>query len=180
MSRLFACIWLPKEITNKIEELQKELLRTGIGAKFIEKENLHVTITFLGEVQDNKVNEIKRKMNEYLRNVDEFHVKVTGLKIIPNENHIRIIGVNVKSDELPKLIRFVGKIIGGSFHEEQKITLCRVKNITNKMLLKNFIEENRNVNIGEFHVKNISLVKSTLTKLGSKYETIHKTRLKEK
>ena len=80
---------------------------------------------------------------------------------------------------MKKLIKTVEKSLKGSFFEESKITLCRVKNIPNKTTLKNFIEKNRNVKLGSFHVKNISLVKSVLTKHGPKYETIYKIKLNE-
>ncbi|MBL7169772.1 MAG: RNA 2',3'-cyclic phosphodiesterase [Candidatus Aenigmarchaeota archaeon] len=181
MVRLFTCIWIPEEIVKRIENLQKELLETNIKAKFIKKKNLHVTITFLGEVNENMINEIKMKLDECLKDVNEFHVKICDLKIIPNENYIRVIGVSVNdiNEKLKELIRRVGKCIGGKFHEGSKLTLCRVKGAPNKDLLKDFIERNRNVVLGEFHVKNVSLVKSVLTKSGPRYETIHKTKLKE-
>jgi len=179
MPRLFVCVWIPKEIIERLNKLQNELRETGAKAKLVEEKNFHVTVTFLGDVEQSKINEIKMKLEACLKNVSEFHVNLNGLKVIPNENYIKVIGVNVKSDELRVLIKNVGTGIGGSFYEEQKITLCRVKGVTNKMFLKNFIEKNRDINLGSFHVKNVSLVKSTLTQYGPEYETIYKVKLKE-
>jgi len=179
MYRLFVCVWIPKDITESIIRLQDELKQTNIKAKYIEKENIHITVTFIGNVNENEINYLKVKMKDSLENINEFHVNLEGLKLIPSENHARVIGVKVNGEEIKKLIKIVGNNLNGNFFEESKITLCRVKNIPDKMSLKNFIEKNRNVNIGLLHVKNISLVKSVLTKHGPKYETIYKIRLNE-
>ncbi len=177
MFRLFVCIWLPKEITQNILKLQDDLKQTNIKAKYIGEENIHITITFLGNVNENEINSLKVKLKDSLKNINEFHVNLGGLKLIPNERHIRVIGVKVNNEEMKNLIKIVGRNLKGSFFEESKITLCRVKNIPNKTTIKNFIEKNRNVKLGSFHVKNISLVKSVLTKHGPKYENIYKIRL---
>jgi len=179
MFRLFVCIWLPKEITERVLELQDELKQTSIKAKYIEKENIHITVTFLGNVNENEIDDLKVKLKKSLKNINEFHVNLEELKLIPNKNYIRVIGIKVKGEEIKNLIKIVGKTLKGSFFEESKITLCRVKNTPDKTTLENFIKKNRNVNVGLLHIKNISLVKSVLTEHGPKYETIYKIRLNE-
>jgi len=179
MIRLFVCVWVPKNIIKELVKLQNELEMTRIKTKFVERDNFHATVTFIGNVNENEIDEIKVKLDECLKNTSEFHVNLTGLKIIPNESHIRVIGVSVKGLGMENLIKNVGKCIGGSFHEESKITICRVKSVSDKTLLKKFIEKNRNVNLGYFHVKNVTLVKSILKKEGPEYVTVYKVGLKE-
>lgn len=179
MVRLFTCIWLPESKMEGLERLKEGLRNIGVIGKFVEKENLHVTICFLGEVKEDEVNEIKVKLDEILNNVCEFHVKLKDLKLIPNENYVRVIGVKAKSPELENLTSMIGRGLKAKFHKKPKLTLCRVKNVENKVELNNFIEKNRNVKIDSFHVKKIYLVKSTLTKDGPIYETLHETVLKE-
>ncbi len=109
----------------------------------------------------------------------KFHVKLEGLKLIPNENYTRVIGLKIIDEgSLSKLMKKIGKSINGKYHENSKLTLCRIKNVLDKEAFKKFIEKNRNVTIGSFHVKNISLVESTLTKHGPLYETIYESVLK--
>ena len=180
MIRLFSCIWVPDNLIEEIEAFLSKLKDTGIKAKFVERENFHVTVNFLGDVNENKLDEIKIKMDNCLSNLREFHVKVEGLKLIPNENYVRVIGVKVNSSDLENLIGCVVKGLGGSFHKKSKLTLCRVKAVPNKVKLREFIKRNCDMRIGEFHVNKISLVKSTLTKSGPVYETIHETELKVK
>jgi len=171
--RCFVCIWVPDELRPKIINFQNELKNIPMKAKFVEPENFHLTITFLGEKNEKELKEINEKLEKIARSFGKFQVSLEGLKIIPSENYVRVIGINVKNSEnLKSLIKLVGKEIDGSYYENSKLTLCRVKNVFEKERLKKFIEENKDVKIGEFLVNSISLVKSTLTKEGPIYQTI--------
>ena len=55
--RLFIAIDLSEEAKENIEKLKLEL--KGIkGIKLVSKENTHLTLKFLGEVSDNKAEEV--------------------------------------------------------------------------------------------------------------------------
>lgn len=180
MLRLFTCVWLPNELRERIMNFQKEIMKLPIKAKYVEVENLHFTITFLGNVKNRDLKILKEKLDASVENVDKFHVKVSGLKIIPNENFIRVIGINIKdeSGKVSNLIKKVAESIGGKYYEKQKLTLCRIKKIYDKEKVRNFIEKNRNIEIGGFQVNSVTLVKSTLTREGPVYETVHESVLK--
>jgi len=178
MLRLFTCVKIPDEIREKIISFQNEMTKLPIKTKFVEKENLHLTVTFLGDTNEDKVEYLKSQLDLSVGDVKKFNIKLEGLKIIPNENYIRVLGIQVVSEEMPLLIRKVGKYIGGDYHENTKLTLCRVKNVIDKKKIKEFIEKNRDVKMGEFEVQNVALMKSTLTRQGPIYETIHESFLK--
>jgi 2'-5' RNA ligase len=178
MLRLFTCVKIPDELREKVVALQNGMTNLPIKAKFVEKENLHLTVTFLGDTNEDKVEYLKSQLDLSVGDVKKFNLKLEGLKIIPNENYIKVIGIQVVSKEMPELIKKVVKYIGGDYHEDTKLTLCRVKNMMDKRKIKEFIEKNRNVKIGEFEVKNVDLMKSTLTRSGPIYESIHESFLK--
>lgn len=180
MLRLFACVWIPNELRKKVMNFQKEMMKLPIKAKYVEVENLHFTITFLGNVKDEDVKTLKEKLDASVGNVNKFHVKLSELKIIPNEEFIRVIGINIKdeSGEVSNLIKKVAESIDGKYYEKQKLTLCRVKKIYDKQKVNFFIEKNRDIEIGSFRVNSVALVKSTLTKKGPVYKTIHESMLK--
>ncbi len=176
--RLFVCVWVPNDLRKIINEVQHEMKNLPIKAKFVETSNLHLTVTFLGDVNDDKIAYIKSQLDNSVNDLKEFNVRLEGLKIIPNENYIKVFGIQVVSEEMTNLIKRVSKYIGGDYHENTKLTLCRVKNVMDKNVIKEFIEKTRNIKIGEFKVNCVSLVKSTLTKGGPIYETIHESLLK--
>ncbi len=178
MLRLFTCVKVPDELREKVVSFQNEMIKLPIKVKFVEKENLHLTVTFLGDVNEDKVEYLKSQLDLSLVDVKRFNLKLEGLKIIPNENYIKVLGIQVVSEEMPELIKKVAKYIGGDYHEDTKLTLCRVKNVMDKKIIKDFIEKNRNIKIGEFEVQSVALVKSTLTRGGPVYENIHESFLK--
>jgi len=180
MLRLFTCVWLPNELQEKVISFQKEIMKLPIKAKYVEVENLHFTITFLGNVKDENVKILKEKLDISVGNVNKFYVKLSELKVIPTKEFIRVIGINIKDEsrEVSNLIKKVAESINGKYYEKQKLTLCRVKKIYDKEKVKKFIEKNRNVEIGGFQVNSVALVKSTLTREGPVYETIHESMLK--
>lgn len=172
--RLFTCVWIPEDIREKVKDFQKEMINLPMKAKFVETDNLHFTVSFLGEKEDSDLPDLKSKLDKSVKNIERFNVKIEELRTIPSENYIRVIGIKVKdSDKIANLIKTVADAIGGKFYLKQKITLCRVKKIFDKRAIQKFIESNKNIKIGEFSVNRISLVKSTLTKGGPIYETIH-------
>jgi 2'-5' RNA ligase len=170
---------VPENLKKKIKEFQQKMKNLPMKAKFVETSNLHFTVTFLGETGSEALSNIKMKMNGIVKNMNKFNVKINELKVIPNENYIRVIGIKVKdSEKIANLIKEVAEKIGGKYYLEQKITLCRVKQIFEKNQIKKFIEMNKDVEIGEFQVNAVSLVQSKLTRSGPVYESIHYSYLK--
>lgn len=176
--RLFTCVWVPDDLREKIKKFQQEMTNLPIKAKFVETNNLHLTVTFLGNVNDDKIEYLKSQLDLSVNDIKKFNLKLEGLKIIPNENYIKVLGIQVVSEEMPELIKKVAKYIGGDYHEATKLTLCRVKNVIDKKGIKEFIEKNRNVEIGKFEVKSVALVESKLRGSGPIYETVHESSLK--
>jgi 2'-5' RNA ligase len=175
--RLFTCVWVPGVLREKIKKFQQEMIKLPIKAKFVETNNLHLTVTFLGDVNEGKIDWLKSQLDLSVEDTKKFNLKLGGLKIIPNENYIKVMGIQVMSEEMPELIKKVAKYIGGDYHEATKLTLCRVKNVMDKKIIKEFIEKHRNVKIGGFEVRSVALVNSTLTRNGPIYETIHESSL---
>ncbi len=178
MLRLFICIWIPEDVKRNVIKFQEKMKELPMNAKFVEDENLHLTITFLGDIDEDQINKIKEELHK-LTGFGKFHVKLTGMKVIPSNNYIRVLGINVvdENNKLKELIKNVGTNIGGNFFEQTKMTLCRVNSIKNKDEIKHFIESNKDVNLGEFVVGKVSLVKSTLTRSGPIYETLYEVEL---
>jgi 2'-5' RNA ligase len=176
--RVFICVWIPEKLRDRIKKIQEDMKNLPMKAKFVEVENLHFTISFLGERNQEEITMLKSKLDKSVKKVKVFSVKLEGLKTIPNPNFIRVIGVDVKDkDNVANLIKKVTGSVGGKYYLEQKVTLCRVKKILDKQKIKNFINANQNIKVGTFLVTRVSLVKSTLTKHGPVYETIHESYL---
>jgi 2'-5' RNA ligase len=170
--RTFIGSILPEKIRDEIEKIQKEI-KKYVVAKFVEKENLHICYSFLGEVNERELEEIKKKI-ELLSYENSFKVFSNSIKLIPSQSFVRVIALDVKSNDGEKIRKWIEENIGGD-SKPLHITLCRVKNFQNK---KEFFEylKNKKINI-EFEIDEISLIKSTLSYSGPIYEKIFNIKL---
>lgn len=173
MVRCFIGIFLPKELRDKVVRMQNELKKLPIDCKFVEESNLHISLSFLGEVTENEISGIEEKMKEMSSMYKQFDVFIKGLKLIPNEKFIRVIAFDTKdkSGQLFSISKMIEKEIGGDV-KPPHLTLCRVKNIKDKSLLLGKTESLKDTEIGSFTATGISLIKSELQRQGPVYSVI--------
>jgi 2'-5' RNA ligase len=176
MSRLFVGIFLPDELKESISEIQDSITKMPMRAKLVEPENLHLTVTFLGETPDEKIDEISKKLGSVCSRYKSFTAKIGGVMLIPNENYIRVIALDVKSnnDVLENLRKDIVREIGGDSYPVH-LTLARVREVADK----NFVRENsKSLNVEKFFsVDSVHLIKSTVSRRGPVYESIHESEL---
>lgn len=167
--RCFLAIELSEDIKEKLEELKSHFKMNGI--KLVEKENLHITVKFLGDIDKEIVERIKN-LDLSIKPVKS-DIKYIG--VFPNENYIRVIWVGA-TNLMPIFKEIDKKLSELGFKKEKDyiphITIGRVKFIENKKFLKSKIDKYKNVELGKLEVKNIVLMKSELTKEGPIYEVI--------
>lgn len=166
--RLFIAFEIPENLTNLFKQLQKEF--SGLGRITFTKE-FHCTLKFLGDVPEDKLEEIKSKLNNV--KFEQFEVSLDGLGAFPNENHARVLwlGLNGKVRELQETIE---GSLSGIFEKDKRfhphITLGRVKILENKNKFKE--ELKTNISPEKFMIKEFKLIQSTLTPQGAKYTAV--------
>ncbi|MBI2547494.1 MAG: RNA 2',3'-cyclic phosphodiesterase [Candidatus Aenigmarchaeota archaeon] len=173
MVRCFVGVFLPDEIVKKIVEFQKRLVSLPIKAKFVETENLHISLSFLGELDENQIENIKLKLDEISKRFQKFEVILQGIVLIPNEKFVRVIGLEITDKKLEYLRGIIHQSIDGKTNPSH-ITLCRVNSVFNE---KKFIKEIHAMEFGPFimNVDGIYLIKSVLDKRGPTYSVLYKT-----
>ncbi len=181
--RLFVAVDLSEEIRNNISELSKIFAVKGI--KTVEKENLHLTLKFLGEVQDSKKDQIIAVLDEI--EYERFRISLKGVGYFPGGSKLRVIWVGVENGakQLETLANLVeDKMMELKFKKERRFvphaTIARVKRIdssTKNRILKQ-LAEFRDEKFGEMEVCHFSLKKSILTPSGPIYEDLRIFELK--
>ncbi len=171
MVRCFVGIMAPEGIREKIVVVQKQISNANIMCKMVEPENLHVSLSFLGEIED--INAVSDKLRDSVGGVKRFEVEVAGLLMIPNMNYVRVIalGVSDKAGLLESLRLKIRDGVGGDSHEAH-LTLCRVKGVVDKRTFFGRIEKLEGVGIGKFEVDAVHLIKSDLSLEGPKYTVV--------
>jgi 2'-5' RNA ligase len=178
MTRCFVGILTPEEVNKNIEKVMEEIKKLPLKCKLVEKENLHICLSFLGEVKENDIKNICKSLDSLALNFKPFEISIKGIKLIPNEKFFRVIALDVESKEgeIEKLRNEVVKVIGGD-SKPPHITLCRVKNIENKNLVIKKLTEMKDMEIGRMKVEKIQLIKSELRKEGPIYSIIHESNI---
>jgi len=165
LKRTFIAVNIPAETKEKIfKTLSSELPEKG--CKKVERENLHITMVFLGYLDEKKINEIENAMEKI--SVEKFEAELKGV----NHFNGRVIwlGVTEGSLELSELSRQLGELTGikeDKFHAH--LTLARnkslgraeVKKIVDEMNAKGFSEK--------ISVESADLMESILSGKGPKY-----------
>jgi 2'-5' RNA ligase len=168
--RLFIAIDVPKEIKKKIEKISEEFIDLG-KINFVKLENQHLTLKFLGGVDESKVEFIKQRLGQI--KFKKFNAKIDGLGVFPNENFIRVLWVGIKAGEIYELQQKIDAYLKEMFTKDDRfhahLTIGRVKFIEDKDKFRGKLKLEIK---DEFYVENFKLIKSVLTPDGPVYEVL--------
>ncbi len=176
--RVFIAIDLDKELINKIMEIESELKGNDIDVKFVEPENLHLTLKFLGEVGEDKIPEIEQNISRILGEFKQFRMRIDGFGYFGKPDYIRTLWLGIKEgkEEIIKIIKELNKTLNhirkDDYDPSPHLTIGRVKSGKNKELLLHEVEGLKDVNTGEMVVNEIKLKQSVLTKKGPEYSDL--------
>src|SRR5712692_2311394 len=93
--RTFIAVDLGKAIRDRLTSLQERLAQSGAPVKWVETENLHVTLLFLGEVADRDLSAVCRAAAEVCKDRATFPLSVEGVGFFGNPRRPRTVWVGV-------------------------------------------------------------------------------------
>jgi len=70
--RTFIAIELPKDIKNILGNIQNELKQSQADVKWVKPDNIHLTLKFLGEIQEDLVKKIQLVLEEIAQKNSSF------------------------------------------------------------------------------------------------------------
>lgn len=130
--KIFAEINIPAQIKRRL--MQKIVQWKELPVKWMKEENLHITASFIGYVDESVVPEICQKINEAVAGFESFEIAFDRIELGPDANDPKMIWFSGKpSAELGKLNETIEKALG--MHPQQHkefcphITLGRIRKI---------------------------------------------------
>lgn len=166
------------ELLQSLIGLQREIRGLGVDVKAVERENLHFTLRFLGELPPQTLDALSKDLTTLALHPFKIHLK--GLGAFPNLRRINVIWVGVVEGG-EKLIDIAHQVEGRAANLglppdpkgfKPHLTIARVKSGRNMRELTSFLEARMNLEVGSGLVNALRLKKSTLTPRGPIYETI--------
>jgi 2'-5' RNA ligase len=172
--RIFIAVELPVAVRDSVEALKPDLKQVK-ALRFVSKENMHLTLKFLGDLDERRVGSIKSSLAKV--KLKPFKMGLGRLGLFPDERNPRVLWVGAEPAEpLMALKREVDGWLP-SFKDDHPfqthITIARIGILTHdekKRLLE--LVADRPVPKKEFIVDRITLFKSTLTPEGPVYEKL--------
>ncbi|RLC47841.1 MAG: RNA 2',3'-cyclic phosphodiesterase [Candidatus Cloacimonadota bacterium] len=185
--RLFLAFTISDYLKEKIYQ-QIEFLSAKIryGIKWVEQENLHITLRFLGDTKEEKIYQLKSALNKVANNHRTTIVSLNKMEVIPNVYRARLIWYSVKehNDYLPVLFSEMEmELTKLGFKKSDHplnlhITLGRMKTRI-KANWQEILSQVEHLT-DDININKIVLMKSTLTKSGPIYKELQSFPLMEK
>ena len=173
-TRTFIAVNLPENVKKEIfERLSSKIDKKT--CKVVEQENLHVTMKFLGYLNDNNLGNLREKIKG-LSELKKFEIELKGIGSF--KGRVIWLGIEKGNEELKiiseKLDEFIG-VKDEKFHPH--VTLARNKEMGRKEadeLIGKLGKENYSAIV---KVESVDLMKSELSSKGPKYAVIERVEL---
>jgi 2'-5' RNA ligase len=178
MIRSFLAISLPAQILQVVEDLMRLLRPFSSGLRLTRLESLHLTLKFLGNIEEGSISAIEQEAVQAGRLCSPFSLCLEQLGFFPNSSRPRVVWVGITHD--PGLIRLQQQLEDGlarlGFERERRafhphLTLARVKSQKNRRSLVDVLR-NREVAGPSFQVTEFHLFRSILHPHGAEYRKL--------
>jgi len=179
MKRTFLAIKIPvsKKATEIINDIKFVLKDEKI--KWVESWNLHVTLFFLGDTEEELIGEISQSLSDKFKNTKSFILRYSGLGVFKNVYNPKTIWFGIeKSENLQKLksdINHAMNLVGFNVEAREfrpHLTIARTKFLKDKNQLKELINKYCQLDIQDTEIKEIIFYESKLTAKGPIYKVL--------
>jgi len=180
--RTFIAVEVPEDIQKIVGEYIDIIAGLVPDVKWVPEKNLHFTIKFLGEINDDVFPRVKECVEQVAKDYSSFTMGISGVGFFPTEDHPKVvwIGADGGVDHLLFLFQDMERCLEHiGFDRESKtfsphLTIGRAKKfrkVTIPAGLPDF-------ETAMFNVGSVAIMKSTLTPDGPIYEKLFECRLK--
>lgn len=164
--RVFLAIDPPLPIKKKIFRLTETIRNKYSNYSWVKEENYHITLHFFGEVEEDKIENIKAKIEKGIWGVDPFYLYSRSVGVFSNDKHVLYIDF-YREKKIEDLAKRLKKIINQKgkkkYHFIPHLTLARGKRSSKQQyfaLVKKLKQIKININ---FLVDKIILYQSIIT-----------------
>lgn len=181
--RIFIALDIPDEIRARLREYIERVRPLAPDAPWVKPESLHVTLKFIGEAGETRVEEIKNVLQQI--KAQPFAVKFSDVGFFPNHNSGRVFWAGVDGGEaLPKLAASIDQALQKIGIEAEKrayhphLTLARAG--TRSGAYQIFKQLPRGINpeehpqFGTMTAQEFFLYRSELLRGGAKYTKLER------
>jgi 2'-5' RNA ligase len=175
--RVFIAVDVPNEIRQALGDVQRALRPLSSSAKWVAPESIHITLRFLGEVPDKRIDDINAELTGLTWK--PFTVTVRSVGFFPGTRSPRVLWAGMEAPTMEGLAEQLDARMERLGFEKEKrafrphITLARAKNTRIDSALVSAAAKYEEHDFGSFAVDRVFLFKSTLKPSGAVYEKLN-------
>lgn len=176
--RLFVALEIPSAIQQSLAALLASMRAITREPRSVRPENLHVTLKFLGEVAEDKIDPVRRALGE-IRSGDAVALEFRGLGFFPNEKHPRVLWAGMEATPnlktLASNIEVAVEKLGIPREKREftpHLTLARFEHPRLPEGLRKLIADNQLRQFGSLRTNEFRLIQSKLKPTGAEYTTV--------
>jgi RNA 2',3'-cyclic 3'-phosphodiesterase len=177
--RSFIAINIPDEIKSEIGEIIHAMMKYGGDIKWVSALNLHITLKFLGTVEETALPEIQNSLRSAVSSYLPFCIKIYGTGVFPNRKYPRVIWTGIEdSVSLKNLKRDIENAMTvHGYQKEDKdfsphLTLGRVRSQKGIIATLLELDKFKAKDFGVTEVDRVNLMKSDLKPQGPEYSCL--------
>jgi len=192
MSRLraFIAVELPLEIRQNIQHATSNLRRdTGSLIRWVEAENMHLTLKFLGDIPSANVEALTQMIHAQADSFNCFDIYLTGIGSFPSPKRPRVIYIGIHApaalEAFQRQIESAAHRLGYTAEERAfapHLTIGRVRQhvrADEQQRLRRALEESTIDSLGTARVNSVHLYKSDLKPNGPIYTNLYSANLRK-
>ncbi len=182
MIRLFTALEVSEKQKEEIRTLQNNLETSNSKIRWIQNNNLHITLKFLGETDQKLVKTVTSIIDEIAAQNNTFELSFGGLGVFPAYHKAKVIWVGI-NEGLGSIREIAVKLdermseIGVSSEKkpfQPHLTIGRAKSVLSSEELLRIEQGSEGFTTEQSAVNGISLFQSNLTRKGAIYYLVHK------
>jgi 2'-5' RNA ligase len=180
-TRTFIAVEVSEAMRAAAVALQQAFAKTGAGVKWVTPESLHVTLLFLGEVDDRELHAVCRAAQQVAAKLPPFNLRIGGVGAFPTARRPKVLwaGITEGADDLRRLYDDLEARMPdlGCYRKEERgytphLTLGRVKGEADGNILAPELAKRTTWDGGRTTVDEVVVFASELTRDGPEYTAL--------
>lgn len=184
--RSFIAIELPQAVVSLLAKVQQDLRSLRLKAGWVQPQNIHLTLKFLGNIKTDDIEKIGGTMKAAAQDFEPFKLTAGGIGFFPGIKRPRVIwvGVGGQTSQLFALQRNLEDRLAAVGYPKEKrsfkghLTLGRFRDGPAHDAIRRVLEEYADFGKEEFTIHRIVLFKSDLKPSGAVYSQLRQAELR--